>query len=160
MSSLEETPGPEMGVSDKGDIQNVQCWGAPRTRVEKHCSKGSFTKNAFFHSVVLLILFFFSRDLLFPIPLPTSHVFQSILCEWPLNVLLTKVEKMTDKLVILPENNAVCVKTLFFWAILFMNVLYHSGLPTPCLCLRSAYFLWPCVWFGGGTLGWNGDDIL
>ncbi len=37
MSSLEETPGPEMGVSDKGDIQNVQCCGAPRTRVEKHC---------------------------------------------------------------------------------------------------------------------------
>ncbi len=30
MSSLEETPGPEMGVSDKGDIQNVQCWGVPR----------------------------------------------------------------------------------------------------------------------------------
>ncbi len=27
MSSLEETPGREMGVSDKGDIQNVQCWG-------------------------------------------------------------------------------------------------------------------------------------
>ncbi len=26
MSSLEETPGPEMGVSDQGDIQNVQCW--------------------------------------------------------------------------------------------------------------------------------------
>ncbi len=27
MSSLEETPGPEMGVSDKGEIQNVKCWG-------------------------------------------------------------------------------------------------------------------------------------
>ncbi len=29
MSSLEETAGPEMGVSDKGDIENVQCWGRP-----------------------------------------------------------------------------------------------------------------------------------
>ncbi len=29
MSSLEETPGPEMRVSEKGDIQNVQCWGCP-----------------------------------------------------------------------------------------------------------------------------------
>ncbi len=28
-NSLKETPGPEMGVSDKGDIQNVQCWGCP-----------------------------------------------------------------------------------------------------------------------------------
>ncbi len=28
-SSLEETPGPEIGVSGKGDIQNVQCWGRP-----------------------------------------------------------------------------------------------------------------------------------
>ncbi len=28
MSSLEETPGPEMVVSDdQEDIQNVQCWG-------------------------------------------------------------------------------------------------------------------------------------
>ncbi len=27
MSSLEETPGREMGVSDKGDIHNVQCGG-------------------------------------------------------------------------------------------------------------------------------------
>ncbi len=37
MSSLEETPGCEMGVSDKGDIHNVQCGGAPRNWVEKHC---------------------------------------------------------------------------------------------------------------------------
>lgn len=28
LSSLEETPGPKMCVSDKGDIHNVQCWGA------------------------------------------------------------------------------------------------------------------------------------
>ncbi len=27
------------GVFDKGDSQNVQCWGAPRTRVKKHYSK-------------------------------------------------------------------------------------------------------------------------
>ncbi len=27
MSSLEETLGPKMGVSDKRDIKNVQCWG-------------------------------------------------------------------------------------------------------------------------------------
>ncbi len=30
-----------MGVSDKRDIQNVQCWGAPRTRVERHWHKPS-----------------------------------------------------------------------------------------------------------------------
>ncbi len=40
ISGLEETPGPEM-VSEKRDIQNVQCWGAPRTRVEKHWSIGT-----------------------------------------------------------------------------------------------------------------------
>ncbi len=45
MSSLEETPGPEMGVSDKGDIQNVQCWGAPRTRFEKHCSSPTMARH-------------------------------------------------------------------------------------------------------------------
>ncbi len=27
--NVEDTPGPEMGVSDKGDMQNVQCWGRP-----------------------------------------------------------------------------------------------------------------------------------
>ncbi len=31
MSSLEETP--EIGVSDKRDIQNAQCWGCPEPRL-------------------------------------------------------------------------------------------------------------------------------
>ncbi len=31
ISSLVEIPSPNMGVSDKGDMQNVQCWGAPGT---------------------------------------------------------------------------------------------------------------------------------
>ncbi len=44
MSSLEETPGPEIVESDKRDIHNVQCWGVPRTRVEKHWPNGNFSK--------------------------------------------------------------------------------------------------------------------
>uniref|UniRef100_A0A672LDT6 Sodium/nucleoside cotransporter 1-like n=1 Tax=Sinocyclocheilus grahami TaxID=75366 RepID=A0A672LDT6_SINGR len=38
ISSLVETSRPETGVSEKGDMQNVQCWGASRTRVGNHCS--------------------------------------------------------------------------------------------------------------------------
>ncbi len=30
ISSLVATPRPEMGVPDKGDMQNVQCWGGSR----------------------------------------------------------------------------------------------------------------------------------
>ncbi len=36
ISSLVETPGPEIYWSDKGDIQNVHCWCASRNRVGKH----------------------------------------------------------------------------------------------------------------------------
>ncbi len=34
ISSLVEIPRPEIGMSEKGD---VQCWGASRTRVGNHC---------------------------------------------------------------------------------------------------------------------------
>ncbi len=33
ISSLVETPRPEMGVSDNGEMQNVQYWGASRNMV-------------------------------------------------------------------------------------------------------------------------------
>lgn len=36
ISSLVENPKPEMGLSDKGDMQNVQCWGHSRNMVENH----------------------------------------------------------------------------------------------------------------------------
>ncbi len=28
-----------MGVPDKGDMQNVQCWGSSRNVVENHCTR-------------------------------------------------------------------------------------------------------------------------
>ncbi len=37
ISSLVETPRPEMGVSEKGEMQNVHCWGASRNVVGNHC---------------------------------------------------------------------------------------------------------------------------
>ncbi len=37
ISSLVETARPEVGVSDKGDIQNVQCCGYFMERFENHC---------------------------------------------------------------------------------------------------------------------------
>ncbi len=37
ISSLVETPGPEIYWSDKADIQNVHCCCASRNRVGKHC---------------------------------------------------------------------------------------------------------------------------
>ncbi len=40
ISSLVATPRPEMGVSDKGDMQNVQCWGGSRNVFENPCITG------------------------------------------------------------------------------------------------------------------------
>ncbi len=37
ISSLVETPRPESGVSDKGEMQNVQCWGTSRNMVGNLC---------------------------------------------------------------------------------------------------------------------------
>ncbi len=39
ISSLVETPRPELGVSDKGEMQNVQCWGASRNVIGNHWTR-------------------------------------------------------------------------------------------------------------------------
>ena len=47
ISSLAETERPVMGVTDKGDIQGMQCWWSSRNVVEKHCFKGFSHLNLF-----------------------------------------------------------------------------------------------------------------
>ncbi len=47
ISSLVETPRPELGVSDKGEIQTVQCWGASRNVDGNHCFKVSWRGDVY-----------------------------------------------------------------------------------------------------------------
>lgn len=47
LSSLVETPGPEIGMSDKGAMQNVQCWGDSMNMVENHRPKGTVKQSKY-----------------------------------------------------------------------------------------------------------------
>ncbi len=47
ISSLVATPRPEMGVSDKGDMQNVQCWGGSRNVFGNPCYRTNFSLGPF-----------------------------------------------------------------------------------------------------------------
>ncbi len=47
ISSLVATPRPEMGVSDKGDMQNVQCWGGSRIVFGNPCYRTNFSLGPF-----------------------------------------------------------------------------------------------------------------
>ncbi len=56
VSSLVETTRSEMGVSDKGDMLNVQCWGGSRNMAGNHWSSQSWDRICELHRIVKMYI--------------------------------------------------------------------------------------------------------